>query len=101
MTPYTCLFIDTGDHCVLVDTGAGDFLGAHAAEIFPGLDHSTSVTGLLLENTMAEGVGPSDIDTVILSAATFLHQIASHARRRRRRDAQRRRANHKMSQCQI
>ena len=40
-TPYTCLFVDTGEHRVLVDTGAGD-LGAHADRVFPGLDHSTS-----------------------------------------------------------
>ena len=34
MTPYTCLYIDTGEHRVLVDTGAGD-LGAHAPQVFP------------------------------------------------------------------
>jgi hypothetical protein len=36
MTPYSCLFVDTGEHRVLVDAGAGD-LGAHAALMFPGL----------------------------------------------------------------
>jgi glyoxylase-like metal-dependent hydrolase (beta-lactamase superfamily II) len=68
MTPYTCLFIDTGKHRVMVDTGAGS-LGAHAADIFPGLDHSTSVTGLLLENLRAAGIEPSEIDTVIITHA--------------------------------
>ena len=68
MTPYTCLYIDTGQHRVLVDTGAGD-LGSHAAQVFPGLDHSTSVTGLLLENLRASGVEPSEIDTVIITHA--------------------------------
>jgi glyoxylase-like metal-dependent hydrolase (beta-lactamase superfamily II) len=68
MTPYTCLFIDTGEHRVMVDTGAGD-LGAHAADVFPGLDHSTSVTGLLPENLRAAGIEPSEIDTVIVTHA--------------------------------
>jgi glyoxylase-like metal-dependent hydrolase (beta-lactamase superfamily II) len=68
MTPYTCLFIATGEHRVMVDTGAGD-LGAHAADVFPGLDHSTSVTGPLPENLRAAGIGPSEIDTVIITHA--------------------------------
>ena len=67
-TPYTCLFVDTGEHRVLVDTGAGN-LGAHAARIFPGIDHSTSVTGLLPENLRASGIEPSGIDTVISTHA--------------------------------
>jgi glyoxylase-like metal-dependent hydrolase (beta-lactamase superfamily II) len=68
MTPYTCLFIDTGEHRVMVDTGAGN-LGAHAAQVFPGLDHSTSVTGLLPENLRAAGIEPSEIDTVVITHA--------------------------------
>jgi len=34
MTPYTCVYIDTGEHRELVDTGVGD-LGAHVAQVFP------------------------------------------------------------------
>jgi glyoxylase-like metal-dependent hydrolase (beta-lactamase superfamily II) len=68
MTPYTCLYIYTGEHRVLVDAGAGD-LGAHAARMFPSLDHSTSVTGLLRENLRAAGIESSEIDTVIITHA--------------------------------
>lgn len=67
-TPYTLLFVDTGRHRVLVETGAGN-LGALAAEIFPGLDHSTSVTGNLLDNLRTAGIEPSDIDTVVITHA--------------------------------
>jgi glyoxylase-like metal-dependent hydrolase (beta-lactamase superfamily II) len=67
-TPYTCLFVNTGEHRVLVDTGAGD-LGAHADKVFPGLDHSTSQTGLLPENLRAAGLESSDIDTVVITHA--------------------------------
>jgi glyoxylase-like metal-dependent hydrolase (beta-lactamase superfamily II) len=44
-------------------------LGAHAPQVFPGLDHSTSVTGLLPENMRAAGLEPSEIDTVIITHA--------------------------------
>jgi glyoxylase-like metal-dependent hydrolase (beta-lactamase superfamily II) len=37
--------------------------------VFPGLDHSTSVTGLLLENLRATGIEPSEVDTVIITHA--------------------------------
>lgn len=67
-TPYTCLFVDTGRHSVMVDTGAGN-LAEHARGIFPGLDHSTTVTGLLLENLRAAGIEASEIDTVVITHA--------------------------------
>ena len=51
-SPYICLVVNTGDHLVLVDTGAG------------GL---APTTGKLLQNLKAEGIAPEDIDTVILS----------------------------------
>ena len=42
-TPYTLLYLDTGTHRVLVDTGAGN-LGAAAARLFPTVDHTTTIT---------------------------------------------------------
>jgi glyoxylase-like metal-dependent hydrolase (beta-lactamase superfamily II) len=52
VSPYICLVINTGEHLVLVDTGAGDL----------GPD-----TGRLLPNIATEGIEPEDIDTVILT----------------------------------
>ena len=51
-SPYPGLVIDTGDHNVLIDTGAGGAL--------PG-------TGELIPNLQAEGIEPGEIDTVILT----------------------------------
>ena len=54
ISPYTCLLVNTSDHLVLVDTGAG------------GLAPST---GRLIHNLKAAGIEPNDIDTVILTHA--------------------------------
>jgi len=51
-SPYICLLIDTDEHLVLVDTGAGG-LGPN--------------TGKLLQNLKAEGIAIGDIDTIILT----------------------------------
>ena len=67
-TPYTCLFVDTGQHRVMIDLGAGN-LGAHADQIFPGLDHTTSTTGSLISNLRAAGFSPADVDIVIITHA--------------------------------
>jgi glyoxylase-like metal-dependent hydrolase (beta-lactamase superfamily II) len=67
-TPYTCLFVDTGQHHVMIDTGAGS-LAAHAAAMFPGIDNSRTVTGTLRRNLESAGVSPADVDTVIITHA--------------------------------
>jgi glyoxylase-like metal-dependent hydrolase (beta-lactamase superfamily II) len=54
VSPYICLMVNTGEHRVLVDTGAGG-LGPN--------------TGRLVQNLKAEGVAPEDIDTVIITHA--------------------------------
>ena len=67
-TPYTCLFVDTGQHRVLIDTGAGN-LGAAAPAMFPSIDHATTVTGKLLGHLEAAGIEPGTVDTVIVTHA--------------------------------
>ena len=52
VSPYICLVINTGEHRVLVDTGA-DGLGQN--------------TGKLIRNLKNEGMEPEDIDSVILT----------------------------------
>ncbi len=51
---YTCLLIKTGEHVVLVDTGAGD-LGPH--------------TGRLLDSLALDGMSPEDVDSVLITHA--------------------------------
>ena len=53
-TPYTYLFVDTGEHRLLVDMGAGN--------LFP-------TTGRLVQNMKAAGIEPVEIDTVIITHA--------------------------------
>ncbi len=67
-TPHTCLYLNTGTHQIPSDTGAGP-VGAHAGEIFPDVDHTSTSTGHLLENLRAEGISPSEVDTVLLTHA--------------------------------
>jgi len=52
ISPYICVVVNTGEHQVLVDTGA-DGLGPS--------------TGRLLQNLQAAGIAPEDIDRVILT----------------------------------
>jgi glyoxylase-like metal-dependent hydrolase (beta-lactamase superfamily II) len=51
-SPYSGLVVDTGQHKVLVDTGAGGTI---------------PVTGELIPNLKAAGISPEEIDTIILT----------------------------------
>ena len=62
-SPYPSMVIFTGDHVVLIDTGAGDFEPS---------------TGKLIENLKEEGIEPQDIDTVVITHAHPDH-IGSNA----------------------
>jgi len=53
-TPYTYLYVDTGEHRVLVDMGAGN-LGPR--------------TGRLVHSMQAAGIEPAGIDTVVITHA--------------------------------
>jgi glyoxylase-like metal-dependent hydrolase (beta-lactamase superfamily II) len=53
-TPYTYLYVNTGEHKVLVDMGAG---------------HLGPRTGKLVPNMRAAGINPADIDTVVITHA--------------------------------
>ena len=54
-TPYTNLYVNTGEHQVLVDTGAGGLLAPRA--------------GRLLRSMNEAGIEPHQIDTVIMTHA--------------------------------
>jgi glyoxylase-like metal-dependent hydrolase (beta-lactamase superfamily II) len=53
-TPYTYLYVNTGQHHILVDIGAGD--------LFP-------TTGKLLQNIKNAGIIPSSIDAIFITHA--------------------------------
>jgi glyoxylase-like metal-dependent hydrolase (beta-lactamase superfamily II) len=53
-TPFVCLYVDTGQHRVLVDTGAGRL---------------APTTGRLVKNLQHQRIDPGSIDTVILTHA--------------------------------
>ncbi|MBS1245680.1 MAG: beta-lactamase domain protein, partial [Chloroflexi bacterium] len=56
---FNCLFIHTGEHRVLVDTGCGR-----------GMDR---IDGKLLQNLHTEGIKPQDIDRIFLTHADGDH----------------------------
>ena len=58
MSPFNCLYIDTGANHILIDTGVGTM--GRAKE--PG-------SGVLVDTMKAEGINPRRIDTVIITHA--------------------------------
>src|SRR5215207_2276314 len=54
-TPYTLLYIETGQHKVLIDTGIGQSAIA-ARKMFPTIDNSTLACGTVLENMQIAGI---------------------------------------------
>jgi glyoxylase-like metal-dependent hydrolase (beta-lactamase superfamily II) len=52
VSPYICLVVNTGEHQVLVDTGAGSL---------------APTTGNLVRNLKAVGIAPEDIDTILIT----------------------------------
>ncbi len=66
--PYTILLVKTRDGLLLNDVGAGEF-GNHGDQVFPGLDHTTSRTNLVVPSLQAAGLDPRDIDIVLITHA--------------------------------
>jgi glyoxylase-like metal-dependent hydrolase (beta-lactamase superfamily II) len=67
-TPYTLLYIDTGQHKVLIDTGIGQCVPI-AKKSFPTVDNSSIIIGTLLNNMRLAGLDPQEIDTVVITHA--------------------------------
>jgi glyoxylase-like metal-dependent hydrolase (beta-lactamase superfamily II) len=74
---YTILLIKAGDKLVLNDVGAGD-LGNPADKLFPGLDHTTSRTNLVVPSLQAAGIAPEEIDIVLITHAHPDHIAGLH-----------------------
>jgi len=66
--PYTILLIGAQGKLLLNDVGAGD-LGNPGDGIFPGLDHTTSRTNLVLPSLQAAGIDPKQIDLIVITHA--------------------------------
>jgi len=75
--PYTILLVKTDGKLVLNDVGAGDF-GNQGDDVFPGLDHTTSRTNLVVPSLKAAGIEPEDIDIVLITHAHPDHITGLH-----------------------
>ena len=63
-----CLLVETAGRRVLVETGNGDKFPPKLKEIY-GIDHDRAIGDALRE----AGLGPDDIDTVVMSHLHFDH----------------------------
>ena len=66
--PYTILLIKTNGTLLLCDVGAGEF-GNNGDKFFPGLDHTTSRTNLVVPSLKAAGIQPEEIDIILITHA--------------------------------
>ena len=73
-TPYTCLFINTGQNQIMIDTGAGD-IARDAHNFFPTIDNTNARSGKLAENLQAAGIELDQVDTVIITHAHPDHYL--------------------------
>jgi glyoxylase-like metal-dependent hydrolase (beta-lactamase superfamily II) len=69
---YTILLVKAGDKLLLNDVGAGD-LGNPGDRTFPGLDHATSRTNLVVPSLKAAGIDPAEINVVLITHAHVDH----------------------------
>ena len=67
-THYTSLFVDTGSHKLLVDTGIGKY-GAASKTLFPEVDNSDMTPGIIMESLAQAGIAPEEIDTIVITHA--------------------------------
>ncbi len=67
-TPYTCLFINTGQNQIMIDTGAGD-IAKDAHNFFPTIGNTDASSGKLAENLQVAGIELDQVDTVIITHA--------------------------------
>jgi glyoxylase-like metal-dependent hydrolase (beta-lactamase superfamily II) len=76
---YTILLVKAGDKLVLNDVGAGDMGNPpEVDELFPGLDHTTSRTNLVVPSLKAAGIDPAEIDIVLITHAHLDHISGLH-----------------------
>ena len=77
LLPYTVLLVKAEGTLLLNDVGAGD-LGNPGDKTFPGLDHATSRTNLVVPSLKAAGIEPDEINMVLITHAHPDHVGGMH-----------------------